>query len=204
MFFINAFIVFLEIQTKVIVSAKYNGVNYFIVEHMTWESWESPYRLEKRCGYHMCGSYSLRGVSGIGFFYESKSNLVHVVGHYENEEWLIFTDSNPPRTYEEYYDDFMGYRFYKTVDCTEWEKTAKGYDYCIVYRLTVFECELDNTDCVPIAQYLGEESKSYFEISDTAGEMNLFVFTVGEDKLVYSYSDHPRCYLEGCEILSQP
>jgi len=199
--FINAFFVYLFAQIKVIASAEYNGIQYFIVEHMTWDSWESPYSLEKWCGHQLCGSYSLKSAPDMGFFYESESNLVHVVGRYENEEWLIFTDSNPTRRYERYPVDFMNHRFYRTIKCTKWEKDLRGYDHCPVFRLTVFECELDNTDCIPISQYEGMEGESYFEISDTSNEMDLFVFTTGEDILIYSYGDHPRCHVEGCEIL---
>jgi hypothetical protein len=204
MFFINAFIVFIDIQTKVIASAEYNGTNYFIVEHMTWDSWESPIQLEKRCGYHMCGSYSLKGAPSMGFFYESKSNLVHVVSRYKDKERLIFTDSNPPRYYKDAADS-MNHRFYNSIDCIKRTEVTYGY-HCDSYRHIIYECELDNTGCVPLPfQFVSVEDYSYLEFNEATQEIVLYVIPdIGDDILVYSYGDHPRCHVEGCEILSQP
>jgi energy-coupling factor transporter transmembrane protein EcfT len=200
MFFINAFYVFLEIQTKVIDFAKYNGTNYFIVEHMTWDSWESPYQLEKRCGYHMCGNYNLENYSNLKLFYDSKTKLVSVVQRYEENEGLVFTDSNPPRYYDRGFVDFMDHRFYISSKC------INLIGYTCTYEYLMYQCGLDNTGCTLLPfKYIGGETFAFLEVNEASQELGFYVVPDhGDEILVYSIGDHPYCHVEGCEILSQP
>ena len=70
----------------------------------------------------------------------------------------------------------------------------------------IYQCELDNTGCAPLPfQYTGEDEIAYLEFNEATQEYEFYVWPdIGDEILVYSFGDHPRCYAEGCEILGQP
>ena len=57
--------------------------------------------------------------------------------------------------------------------------------------------------------YIGEGDYAYMQFNETTNEIDLYVGYWDDEHtppelLIYSYGDHPHCYVEGCEILVSP
>jgi hypothetical protein len=138
----------------------------------------------------------------VRLFYDSKSNLVSVVVYSDDEEWLIYTDNKPPRYYEHSVIDFENHRYYLSRKRMGLRNNVYGQPYPY-YRYTIYQCELNNTNCVVFPfQYEGFEYDSWISLNEASQEIEFYTPSVDpEDTLVYSFGDHPRCHVEGCEIL---
>jgi hypothetical protein len=137
------------------------------------------------------------------FNYDKQMKIMGIV----QQGRLIYLDSNPPlkfRTGEQYGDHL----YYPFSECINW---AQPYiSTCNVSRHTIYQCDLDNTSCMPLPmQYIGIEYYGELKVNEATGDLDYKVqHHPGTEPmvniLVYSYSNHPRCYVEGCEILPSP
>jgi hypothetical protein len=67
----------------------------------------------------------------------------------------------------------------------------------------LYECELDNTSCkqLPI-KYDGFGYLRDTVADEKTGEVNVFIDNqINQDTLIFTWGEHPRCYVEACEIL---
>ena len=75
----------------------------------------------------------------------------------------------------------------------------------MTYRL--FECDLGHASCDPIPIMYTKDNVDFLvlEADETTKEINLYDELSDSDEriLIFSYSEHPRCYVEGCEILEK-
>jgi hypothetical protein len=151
----------------------------------------------------------LPGAGGFKFVYDEQSKVAGIVQGSGGTEWLIYTDDGKePRGYYSglKYD---GYLYYLSDDCLSLTKKEYGYS-CDSYKYTIYQCALDNTSCIALPmQYIGTEQGGNLELNNSTGDLEFSVGYYSKTwkyvySLVYSYGDHPRCYVEGCEIIEQP
>lgn len=67
----------------------------------------------------------------------------------------------------------------------------------------LYECRLDNTFCkrLPI-QYEGFGNYRDTTANEETEEINVFIDNeAGQDTLIFTWGENPRCYVQGCEIL---
>ncbi|MEW5940022.1 MAG: hypothetical protein AB1750_10195, partial [Chloroflexota bacterium] len=136
--------------------------------------------------------------------YDEKMKLVSVVEKsWDDSESLLYTDSLPPRTFWEDLE-FEGKRYYLAYVCNP--NPENKYDCIATY--TLYQCELDNTSCVPLPFQYTEQDHQVEEIvmerDNTTNNVKVSFYWDGITTLIFSYGDHPRCYVEGCEILNTP
>jgi len=189
---------------KVIETAKYNGTLYYLVTYSNWPDhpWWDFYQLTKWHGlfnYEIDAQLDYLTWKG-KFFYDKKTNLVNIVAVFDDRTYLLYTDDNPPRYYEKGSWQFEDYLYYISSKCSLKSYISKDKDIytCERYTYTLYECELDNSGCAVLPfQYTGEEDYAFLDISEETNEIDFHV----NDTLAYSYGEHPRCSVAGCEIL---
>jgi hypothetical protein len=125
-------------------------------------------------------------------------SVVEIVG---TTQRLAYTDSNPPRDYEQ--DAQIGnYRYYPSWDCTSTQDHT-----CQIYIYTVYRCTLENTGCVQLPfRYSGNYA---FDIAmsedEMAHEINIY-FWIGDypgvETLIFTYGSNSQCHISGCQLLT--
>jgi hypothetical protein len=73
---------------------------------------------------------------------------------------------------------------------------------------TLYECDLSFKSCdTLLIQYTQFDTRDFLvlEADETANEVKLYEedFETDDVKLIFAYGEHPRCYVEGCEILEE-
>ena len=86
---------------------------------------------------------------------------------------------------------------------TEYEFDNCGPAACEIYTYTLYKCKLDYTACNPLPIYYTTDFEyfTYLEANEISNEINLF--DSYDDTLIFTWGEHPRCYVEGCEILEK-
>ena len=194
-----------NVQVKVIDSVKYNNIIYYVVEYPGYfdPPWTN-YQLTKWRGLFKYESYWV-GERSVEMRYDKKMKLVYIV----TTMWdtLAFLDSTPPRKFDQYNEvEFNGKKYSLAIKC----HPDPLYPYlCKAYTFMVYQCELDHSTCVPFSfQYDdGYVREMNIEYGNAPNDINVY-FNIGdypgEKTLIFTQGNEPRCYVEGCEILSQP
>lgn len=194
---------------RIIDTAKYRGIVYYLVYYSNWPEhtpWEY-YQLTKWQGVFRYDTHGVSGGGGLEIRYDEKMQLVSVVKVFPtNYERLVYSDSVPPRVYDYGYGvdvEFEGKRYYVSYQCNRDPK----YSYlCESYTNMLYQCELDNTSCIPLLfKYTGDPAFGlYVENGGAVNSINVF-FDIGrfpgKKTLIYTFGKHSYCYVEGCEIL---
>jgi hypothetical protein len=83
-----------------------------------------------------------------------------------------------------------------------------AYNRNIEPKLTtfwLFKCNLDNTSCVQLPiMYEGTGYLRYtkLNIDEKTSEISVYIDDeIGQDTLIFTWGENPRCYVQGCEIL---
>jgi hypothetical protein len=112
---------------------------------------------------------------------------------------------NPTVFFDEYaWAQLNKYQYFLSYKCNNWD----GNSYSCpteIYRL--YKCNLDYKSCQPLSiQYASDDVNTLvLEADETVKEILLYDdYDDNPDrKLIFTYSENPRCYVEGCEILDQ-
>jgi len=117
-------------------------------------------------------------------------------------EALDYTDGKSPRSYI-HTSAILNNQLY--VLSEDWfipeACDGNGYWDCDTFTYTLYECKTDYTSCdsLPIQYTTKYENFAYLESDEINNEINLY--NTDDDTLIFTYGEHPRCYVEGCEIL---
>ncbi len=188
-------------------TATYNGVTYYITENNefmgTWHPWY--FQFIKWKNIFDFGVYNL-GYDGWDsqyiITYDNKNNAANIVDQSTNK--LVYAWSQPFRSCDAS-AEFGNKIYYLAEDCIAWNTNYA--DECNIAELTFYQCNLDNTSCELLPfHYAG---KYMFDASlvpeKTTNEINLYLDIQGNGTptLIYTYGEHPRCYVEGCSITTK-
>jgi hypothetical protein len=195
------FLILQEYMPTVGDTARYNGTSYYIIYYGQFLDPQWRYsQLTKRHGLFNYESHIMPNDAWGGkFIIDEKMNAVNIVTRYGDFDLLVYTDSKPPREYERSVERFEDRLIYIA---TKYNSSNDTYTY------TLYKCEQDNTSCVHIPfEYMSGIYFPYLQVNQTTGELDFYIGGYpnrDSGTLVYSYGDHPRCYVEGCKILSSP
>jgi hypothetical protein len=145
---------------------------------------------------------------------DEEKQEVNVVRVYPEPGILVYTAGKDPRRYAEYTEAqlgraryFLSRSYFVSDDC---DRTVDGT--CGISTYTLFECNLDFTDCnpIPIEYTTSHPYALVFETNELASELNLYQeHCVNEDctreekVLIFTYGEKSRCYVDGCTILAE-
>lgn len=180
----------------------YNDVTYYITSNR-----QSPFGYGP--GYYQLSKWRKNlthesiffGYSGGPFkiIYDTEHGEVNFVNSYD---MMVYTDKD--REYSRGYEigyQLDGHYFYPSSECISWVDGD-----CSVNSYTFYCCNLNNTSCMKLpVQYSGYYAFDInFEPNKAKNETDVY-FDIGSypgtRTLIFTYGDHPRCYVEGCEIL---
>jgi hypothetical protein len=111
---------------------------------------------------------------------------------------LVYTDGKNPRLYEGYPEQ-LGNHIYQVS--TDYESTNCGNRYCDQIIYTLYECNLDYKSCnsLPIQYTESYDGVPNLIANETTNEIS--AYDIYDETLIFTYGEHPRCYVEGCKIL---
>ncbi len=183
-------------------SAKLGSYNYYLVSSLDWDnhSFQSFYKCKTwRIG---CKELSFTYSGFDRIIVDEESNEVSLLGYFG----LVYTDGENPRYYEEPASEFMGNIYQFESSCNNFNND-KGYYSCDSYTYTLYECNLDYKSCnsLPV-QYTTEDYDPLFVIDGDAAKKEFNIFDDDPEYggvLILTYGEQPRCYVDGCVILSE-
>lgn len=199
---------------SVVDTAEFNGVTYYLTynhhcildthvggKYLTvWEDW-SHYNI------FLINEYGFK--RGDKIIYDEPTNTISIIFEESNgDKRLVFLFDGSPRRFD-WYKQFENHLYYLNEECETWSQVPYG-GYCKTQKLMIYQCKTDNTSCAPLPmQYTGMGiSWSYMEVNEATDELDFYIERYEDmasiDIKVYSYGKNPHCYVEGCEILSQP
>jgi hypothetical protein len=98
--------------------------------------------------------------------------------------------------------EFDGHRYFLSFTCNNWHDFT-----CSTETYTLYECNIDYKSCDSLHIAYTSEYVEYLELDADlqSGEINLYDDHEDEPDrtLIFTYGEHPQCYVEGCEILEQ-
>jgi hypothetical protein len=184
--------------------AQLGNYKYYISSTIDWDnhSFQTFYKCKKwsfGCEY-LTSSYSAVGWEIIVDEEKKEVTLLGFPG-------LTFTDGDHPRSYTGAGGQLGDHIYYLSDECNNFNN-EKGYYDCESYTYTLYECDLNNKSCnsLPV-QYTHNDNRNYLwlEPDETTNEINIYEedFETDDVVLIFTYGEHPRCYVEGCEILEE-
>lgn len=112
---------------------------------------------------------------------------------------LAFTYGENPRRYDAFPVQLGDHIYQPTVgnDDEHCETTDCDFDVHNIY-----ECNLDYTSCdrIPMQYSASWDVWIHLQVNETTNEINLYD---DDDTLIYTYGEHPVCYVDDCVILDK-
>ncbi len=208
LFIPTIFLLFLNIaflfwfSPRMITTAKCNGFTYYI-------STGSPLS-DPQWSYFQFTKW--RGVFYDSHFFGYSGYKYEIICDEEKKEAnVVFgdildsTDGKHPRSYIHMSVKLNNqlYVLSETWDIPEYCGKDEYRD-CDIYRYTLYECKSGYTSCdaLPIQYTIYDSEFFYLEVDEITGEINLFDNDEDDPDriLIFTWGEHPRCYVEGCKI----
>lgn len=128
---------------------------------------------------------------------EYENNEIHLLtrSHATGNTWLLYSHGDSSRSYD-YPEELDGYLYYLAKHYT----SSGGIAFYTIYR-----CNPDSTSCNKLPfEYQGSGRIPKLEINDQTGVISLYSLeALDQYVLIFTWDEHPRCYVEGCEILEE-
>ncbi len=198
--FVLAVFNFIIFSPKIWKTDQLGEYKYYIVE----EIWDYPHsdtdfikckKLSFQCNY----------LSGIRFarpeiIVDEQNNEVSVI----DARGLVYTDGLNPRRYTGHEGGQLGSNLYYLSEiCHNFNFNQQGD--CESYTLIPYECNIDNKSCDPLPIKFEGDFDFYplWKTDDANNEISLLYADNDNDVLIFTYGEHPRCFINECEILKQ-
>ncbi len=213
-------IFYFEMSAPISETKMLDGYNYYLATVMdVMDDHGHPYQIFYKCNGWGLECENLREIRAMPL-----PDMHILVDDKSHEVSLIRNtpDSNLPYA--------LAYTFWGQNSRTYWENAGKlenhiyqmswecnrqllnGSYRCGVYTFILYECNLDYIGChaLPLKYTLKYNTSAasylYFswEANESEHEISLYSGYYGESDrlLIFTYGDHPRCYVLGCEILN--
>ena len=162
------------------------------------------------CGYHQFtewqgflryeSSFFGYNVPQLKFIYDEKMNEVSLVDVSEGSEQLYMTLGEHSLSYAGYAQLDTHLYYISTVCNLDEERLCGTWTYIL------YQCELDNTLCtrLPI-EYTGDDRSVNLKTNGVTEEIEFYLESYFSDarELIFTYGEHPRCFVEGCSIVDR-
>jgi hypothetical protein len=195
---------------RMIISANCNGATYFVTDNTPFLDEQWPYRvMSKWAGAKYKYSYSwYLGNQPDTIICDGGKKETNFIG-FGN---LLFTDGEDKRSYV--FGASAKFREHRYFLSDEWivpvSCTSEQFWMCSTNIYTLYECDLDYTGChpLPITFKGGGANIYHLTVDKEATEITLIEESVeysgdGDETIVFTYGENPRCFVDGCSITNQ-
>lgn len=196
-----SFIYPIHFYPEVLDEAKLRNYKYYIVSSVDWDnhSFQSFYKCKtwrKGCR-ELFFSYS--GFTRI--IVDEQNKEVSLLGYFG----LVYTDGENPRSYDQPASEFKEHIYQFSDSCNNFNN-EKGYYSCESYTYQLTECDANYKSCISLPiQYTVQDYGVLLIIEGNEETDELSAYDDWDDNpnrtLIFTYSENPHCYVEGCEIL---
>lgn len=193
------FVVF-YLSTEIIEKAQFGNYTYIILDEKDsdFHGYETFYKCYK-WGLTCENLYSDYSSMGWKIIIDEQNKEVSLFE--EGTSSLVYTDGKNPRAYNGTGGILYDHLYYLSEQCNNLNND-KGYYKCESYTYIPYNCNMRSVLCesIPI-QYKEDNYDYYYWVEDELkNEISLYN---ENDALIFTYGEHPRCYVDGCEILKQ-
>lgn len=200
LFAINALFLFVYLP-RVRASAHFGNTTYYITSNFPFLECCGYHQFTEWQGIHYDSDFFAYSLPPVKFIYDEKSSEVSLVDISENSERLYVTLGQPRRYYDGY-AKLEHYLYYISAICNR-----NGQKYCDTWSYFLYRCELDNKLCtrLPIEYTDNDDDFVILEANEMTGDIEFYLETYfGNPKeLIFTYGEHPRCFVEGCSVLEK-
>lgn len=196
-----SFIYPIHFYPEILDEAKLGNYKYYIVSSVDWDnhSFQSFYK----CKTWMKGCVGLsRSYSGFTRIIVDKQNKeVSLLGLFG----LEYTDGENPRSYAQPASEFKDHIYQFSDSCNNFNN-EKGYYSCESNTYQLTECDANYKSCISLPiQYTVQDYGILLIVERNEETDELSAYDDWDDNpnrtLIFTYSENPHCYVEGCEIL---
>jgi len=191
------FVVF-YLSTKIVEKAQFGNYTYFVLDEKDsdFHGYETFYKCYK-WGLTCDGLHSTYSSTGWKIIIDDQKKEVSLFE--EGTSSLVYTDSQNPRTYTGNVGILHDHLYNLSEKCNNLNND-KGYYDCESYTYIPYKCNLNSVLCdsIPIRYTKNDSAYYYWVGNDSQNEISLYDEA---DVLIFTYGTHPRCYVDGCEIL---
>jgi hypothetical protein len=176
----------------------FQGDRYHIIDEMYDDvhSHQAFYRCNW-FGFYCKSLYSSHGYRDAKFIIDNPHNEISLFENYG----LRYTYGLQSRYYEGFPVESGDQIYELGWYCDEVSASAgEQVDYVL------YQCNLDYTGCKPLPiKYISYYDDYYLDLgkSENAEEIRLFDNSNDPPDLIFTWGEHPRCYVEDCEILEK-
>ena len=118
---------------------------------------------------------------------------------------LLITDGENFRGYTGLSTQSQGHEYQISDRCNKFGDRYGSY-HCESYTYALYQCNLEYKACKPLPIQYTNNFYVYLDliVNDETNELELYE-NYGEkyEERIFTYGEHPRCYVEGCEILEE-
>lgn len=120
-------------------------------------------------------------------------------------EALVYTYGENSRTYLSSSTTLKEQRYFVAEEWVVFEDCNEGEHYweCEEYVYTLYTCNLEYKSCHPLPVRFLSDFYIFGYLEADEGTNEVHFYDNDDDSLIFAYGDHPRCYVEGCEILNE-
>jgi len=118
---------------------------------------------------------------------------------------LLITDGENFRGYTGLSAQFQEYEYQISDRCNKLGDKYGTYS-CESYTYTLYQCNLEYKACKPIRMQYTADFDVYLDliVNEETDQLELYKnYDEEYEALIFTYGEHPRCYVEGCEILEE-
>jgi len=118
---------------------------------------------------------------------------------------LLITDGENSRGYIGLSTEFQGQEYQISDKCNEYSERYGYYD-CESYTYTLYQCNLEYKACKPLPFRYTNDFDVYLDliVNEETNELEVYKNYGKEyEELIFTFGEHSRCYVEGCEILEE-
>lgn len=134
------------------------------------------------------------------FIYDKSTEEVGIVDVSGDSERLYMI-LGKSRQYYEGYAQLGENNYYVSTKCNR-----NNEHYCETFTYILYQCEFDNTQCkrLPL-EYTGEDGFVILQVNELTEEIQFYLelYYDHSQELIFTYGQHPRCFVEGCSIIEK-
>jgi hypothetical protein len=146
------------------------------------------------------------GAGGNEIICNEARNEAHFIRSFGDPADLVYIDGENPQRFEGHNGARLKNRLYfMSEDWSLNQDCVSKYTWeCDVFVFTLYECELDYTNCNRLLISYTTDDSDFIELRPDERENKISLFeedlSIDDETLIFTFGENPVCYVEGCTI----